>query len=201
MARKTKVDYNVYEKWYDRYAATVEMKDAKMDEREFMNLYYNARYAKINMKDFSRRVAMRQRQASELQLRATWGGFKKTLQETKKNIRQYEKEKLNEVIAEEITAYRKKEHLRKLGKRQIEAEIKRWKKKGISEKIREEVKFRVADDMQEEMTFIANYKDVTWKEFRKAQKAITKAGRAISGSREIWDEAFALAFRSPKESA
>ena len=201
MARKIKVDYNVYEKWYDRYATTVEMKDAKMDEKEFMNLYYNARFAKISMKDFSRRVAMRQRQASELQLRATWGGFKETLRETKKNIKQYEREKLNEVIEEEIASYRKKSHLRKLGKRQMEEEIKRWKKKGIPEKIREEVKFRVADDMQEEMTFVANYKDVTWKEFRKAQKTITKAGRAIAGTREIWDEAFELAFDSPKESA
>lgn len=201
MAKVQKVDYNVYVKWYKKYAESVEMKDSMMTRGEFMFVYRDAKRAGYDMRDFSRKTAMRQRMASELQIRSTWGGFKKTLQETKKNIRQYEREKLNEVIAEEITAYRKKEHLRKLGKRQMEAEIKRWKKKGISEKIREEVRFRVADDMQEEMTFVANYKDITWKEFRKAQKAITRAGRAIAGTRDIWDEAFELAFDSPKESA
>lgn len=201
MAKVQKVDYNVYVKWYKKYAESVEMKDSMMTRGEFMAFYRNAKRAKYEMRDFSRKTAMRQRMASELQMRATWGGFKETLRETKKNIRLFEKEKLNEVISEEINAYRKREHLPKLGKIEMDAEIKRWKKKGISEKIREEVKFRVADDMQEEITFIANYKDVTWKEFRKAQKEITKAGRAISGSREIWDEAFALAFRSPKESA
>ena len=201
MAKKIKVDYNVYEKWYDRYAATVEMKDKKMEEKEFMKLYYDARAAKISMKDFSRRVAMRQRQASELQLRATWGGFKETLRETKKNIKQYEKRILNELIADEVQASRKEKGLRKLRVRELQKEVARWKKKGISENLREKAKIRVAEDMEDEMTFLANYKDKTWKEFRKDQKAITKAGRKIAGTREIWDEAFELAFDSPKESA
>jgi len=201
MAKKIKVDYKVYEKWYNHYAATVEMKDKKMEEKEFMNFYYSARAAKINMKDFSRRVAMRQRQASELQLRATWGGFKETLRETKKNIKQYEKRILNELIADEVQASRKAKGLRKLKVRELQKEVLRWKKKGISENIREKAKIIVAEDMEKEMTFLSNYKDKTWKEFRKEQRAITQAGRAIAGTRDIWDEAFELAFDSPKESA
>lgn len=200
MARKSKVDYNVYVKWYNKYAKSVEMKDPMLSRGEFFFVYRDAQRAKQSMRDFSRTVAMRQRMASELQTRATWGGFKETLKETKKNVREYEKNVIEDLLRDRINKERKKAGLRKLGKRQILIAIQKEKKKGIPSDIKRAAKEKVAENKQKELTFIKDSENVTWKEFRKAQKKYTKQAREITDTREIWNEAFALAFDSPKES-
>lgn len=199
MKQKSKVDYKVYVRWYKKYAKSVEMKDAMLSKKEFMFVYRDAKRADYNMRDFSRNVAMRQRQASELQTRVTWGAYKEVLKETKKNVRQYRKQKQDQFLEDSIQLTRKEQGLPALSKKELAKEVRRIKKKGIPQFVKDQAKERVDEDMQSELTFIKNFEGMTWKEFKKNQKATIAATKNISGTRKIWDEAFALAFDSPTE--
>ena len=194
MKQKSKVDYKVYVKWYKKYAKSVEMKDAMLSKKEFMFVYRDAKSAGYNMRDFSRNVAMRQRQASELQTRVTWGAYKEVLKETKKNIRQYRKQKQDEFLEDSIQLTRKEQGLPALSKKELSKEVKRIKKKGIPQFIKDKAKERLDEDMQAELTFVKNFEGLTWKEFKKNQKATLTAARELTDSREVWDEAFKEAF-------
>ena len=194
MKQKSKVDYKVYVKRYKKYAKSVEMKDAMLSKKEFMFVYRDAKSAGYNMRDFSRNVAMRQRQASELQTRVTWGAYKEVLKETKKNIRQYRKQKQDEFLEDSIQLTRKEQGLPALSKKELSKEVKRIKKKGIPQFIKDKAKERLDEDMQAELTFVKNFEGLTWKEFKKNQKATLTAARELTDSREVWDEAFKEAF-------
>ena len=197
--KKSKASYEVYEKWYDRYAASVTMKEGKLSRQAYDYIHWRSSSRGSNMRDFSRKLAMRQREASELQIRATWGGFKQTLRETKKNLREREKSILDEEIRESIKSERKRSGLKALRKKDLEIEVQKSRRKGISKDVRERARARLSEEMQEEMTFIKEYGSVTWKEFRKGQRKIVSAARSVSEDRSTWDEAFEIAFDSPKE--
>lgn len=197
--KKSKASYEVYEKWYDRYAASVTMKEGKLSRQAYDYIHWRASSRGSNMRDFSRKLAMRQREASELQIRATWGGFKQTVKEAKKNLRAMEKSLIDDELRISIENKRRQLGLKKLKKRDLESEIQKAKKKGISKEIREKAKERLSEEMQEEMTFLKDYGSITWKEFRKGQRKIVSAARDISEDRETWEKAFEIAFDSPKE--
>ena len=194
MKQKSKVDYKVYVKWYKKYAKTVEMRDALMPKGQFMLIYKDAKRSGQNMRDFSRTIAMRQRQASELQTRVTWGAYKEVLKETKKNIREYRKEKQDEFLEDSIQLTRKQQGLPELSKKELAKEVGRIKKKGIPQFIKDKAKERLDEDMQAELTFVKNFEGLTWKEFKKNQKEMVTAARELTDSREVWDEAFKEAF-------
>ena len=216
MAAKPRVKYEVYERWYDKFASQGEMKQNKLSRPAFMAQWRDARRAGFDMKDFSRTVASRQRAASELQLHATLQGTKQAIKEFRKNIR----EKRREFINSELTGYIKKVK-GTLSDAEISREIQRMKKKGVPEyiKIGAETKLRnyYADqkdlivnsmpfDQQEdyrnmlsEYEFVEEYSGMTYKEFKREQTNIVRSARTLTEDREIWDEAFRIAIDSPKE--
>ena len=194
---KTKVSYEVYERWYDKYAANNEMKTEKLDKKAFMELYYDARYAKQDMQDFSRNVAMRQRVASELQVRTTWAAVKEQRKEFAKNIKKRRRELRIEELKEEI---RKEKGKRRIKKSELEREVRIRLKKGLSDELKQRAEEALSVELKNQIQFVEQYKNLTLREFRLHQKKITNIARAATEDREIWDEAFSIAYDSPKES-
>ena len=212
---KPRVKYEVYERWYDHYARRGQMKYGKMSRDAFMATWRDARAAGLNMRDFSRTIAMRQRSASESQLIATWGATKKQLTEFRKAIRSKRKDFIGESLRDYVTGGKK------LSEAEIERQIRRIRKKGIPEFIRDDAEKRLRqyyldqkdeiieslpDDKKEDLSevltmyqFVEEYRDITWDEFRMNQTSIVKTARVLTEDRYLWDEAFKLAFHSPKE--
>ena len=212
---KPRVKYEVYERWYDHYARRGQMKYGKLSPDAFMATYRDARAAGLNMRDFSRTVAMRQRSASEAQLRATWGATKKQITEFRREVRTRRKVFIGESLRDYVTGGKK------LSEAEIERQIKRIRKKGIPEFIRTDAEARLRqyyldrkdeiieslpDDKKEDLSdvltmyeFVEDYRDITWDQFRKNQRSIVKSARFLTEDRYLWEEAFELAFDSPKE--
>lgn len=194
---KSRAEYSVYERWYEKYASTTQMKEGKLTEREYNYFYRLAKASKRNMKDFSRTIAMKQKMASELQMRATWAATKQSAREFKKDIREAKKSVLDDILESKI---RQQKGKRRIGKKAIKEEIRKWKKRGIPKEYREEADRIVSERMREKIHFLENYEELTWREFRMDQKRIVRLAREAS-DRETWDEAFKIAFDSPKENA
>lgn len=216
MAAKPRVKYEVYERWYDKFASTGEMNQGKLSKPAFMAQWRDARSAGYDMKDFSRTVASRQRAASEVQLHATYGGTKKAMKEFRKEINIKRREFINDSISEFITKTKGN-----LTDAEMSREIQRIKKKGVPEYIKvgaetklynyyesqkdEIIKSAPIDkrdyyaDILSKYDILKQYSDMTYKEFKREQTNIVKSARILSDTREIWDEAFRIAFNSPKE--
>lgn len=216
MAAKPRVKYEVYERWYDKFASTGEMKQDKLSKPAFMAQWRDARKAGFDMKDFSRTVASRQRAASELQMHATFSGTKQAMREFRKEIRAKKREFINQELRNYITKIKGN-----ISDAEMSRQIQRIKKKGVPEyiKIGAELKTRnfyedqknaiiksFPVDMQEEYRnmmskyeLAIDYSGMTYKEFKRDQTSIVRSARTLTEDREIWDEAFRLAFDSPKE--
>lgn len=216
MATKPKVKYEVYERWYDKYESTGEMNTPKLSKKAFMAQWRDARRAGYSMQDFSRTVASRQRAASEVQLHATYGGTKTAMKEFRKEITIKRREFINDALTDYITKTKGR-----LTDAEMSREIQRIKKKGVPEYIKVGAETRLYNyyesqkdaiiesmpinkrdyysDMLSKYDLLKQYSGMTYKEFKKEQTNIVKSARTLSDTREIWDEAFRIAFDSPKE--
>lgn len=221
MARKPRVKYEVYERWYDKYAASGEMKYPKMSEGAFMAVWKRASISGQEMRDFSRITAMRQRQASELQTRTTWGVWKgkkrkvSTIKEFKKDIKLIRKDFVEQELRDLVSKGNN------LSEEEIKKAVIRIRKKGIPESVKEEAERKtrqyfldeaeairkgmtqeqrdIIGDFTDKYTLIEDYGDMTYKQFKKYQHQIVKSARILTEDRTLWNEAFRLAFNSPKE--
>ena len=192
---KVKADYKVYQKWYNKYSKTTVMKDKELTEEKYWYWYRRARAAKVSMKDFSRTLAMRQRQASELQLRTTWVASKKAAKEIKKT----QKIKERDFIRQQIEAEERAKHKR-ISKKELERRIKARYKKGISPELREAASEFVAEEMSDQLSFLKEFEKMTWVKFRMDQRSVLKKVRKALGvdtreKREEWDAIFMEALK------
>lgn len=95
--KKARSGYQTYVDWYDRYSRYTVMKDPKYSERVWARFKKDAQEAGISTANFSRTLAMRQRLASELQLKKTWEIVKDRIKQSKILVSSYTDE-LQEVL-------------------------------------------------------------------------------------------------------
>ena len=216
MAAKPRVKYEVYERWYDKFASTGEMKQGKLSRPAFMAQWRDARRAGYDMKDFSRTVASRQRAASEIQMHATFRGTKQAIKEFRKEVNVKRREFINDAITDYITKTKGS-----LTDAEMSKAIQRMKKKGVPEYIKASAETKLYNyyqhqteriiesmplEMQDDFEFmlskyelVKDYSGMSYKEFKREQTNIVRSARTLTDDRDIWDEAFRIAFDSPKE--
>ena len=169
--------YETYKFWYNRYASSVEMKSAIYNERAYEAIRERARRAGYKTENFSRILAMRQREASELQLRVTYGIAKEKIKEAKNRLDINKFEIRKNIIA------------------RAKGKGKKLSEQDITERINRQLRRRFKEDY----TLVKEFGNIKYSEFRKRQKEIVERARQTVEDRMEWDEAFALAFDSPKE--
>lgn len=183
--------YNVYVRWYEHYAKNNQMSEEGMlDLGSYKATVLRKKYRGEEMTNISRRVAWEQRQASETQLRVTWKTIKDQIPEFKKNIELTRKNIQNKRLAMHITGKKN------LSDYQIEQALQKWGDKEIPKFIKQKTEEELSKQMEKEVTFMQNYGDITFKEFRKKQKEVVNAAREVvtqKFGRETWNEAFAEA--------
>ena len=222
MAVKSRAKYEVYLRWYDKYAEKGEMWQEPLTKGAYMAQWRDAHRAGKDMKDFSRTIARRQRVASDIQFHATWGGTKKALKEFRKQIGEKRKQFINDALEEHIR--RTKGNLTDA---EMSRQIQRIRKKGIPEyvKIGAETRLRnfyanerdavlesfdlekreAMENMLSKYELVEDYKGMTYRDFKMENRQIVNSARELTilddedKGRELWDEAFRIAFDSPKE--
>lgn len=90
VARTPRRGYNVYRRWYEHYAANNAMQDPMLDYQRYKNAWLDAKESGYEMTNFSRKIAMKQREATEFQLKTTFGEVKARI----KALRELPSEKL-----------------------------------------------------------------------------------------------------------
>ena len=197
-----KATYATYEKWYNKYASNVQMHTEKFSEKEFFKLYRDAKYAqskiedpkerKNYMRNFSQIVARKQRQASELQLRVTWGAIKEVSKTIGVNIKKTEEAYTKEIIRKQILKGRR--NLSPSQLRSVEEEVIRRFEAGVSDDIKAKAKRLTAEKMSKEINVLETYKDLDWRTFKREQREILQKYYNLFGSqnRDLWNNAFAI---------
>ena len=192
------------------------MKQNKLSEKAFMAQWRDARRAGFDMKDFSRTVASRQRAASELQMHATFKGTKKALGEFRKDVKMKRRDFLNDELKNFVTKTNKN-----ISDAEVNTQTRRIKKKGVPQFIRDAAEektekyftdqkerilatipddqYDLYEDMLSAYEMVKKYSGLTYRDFKHNQTKIVRSARTLTEDRDSWDEAFALAFHSPKE--
>ena len=146
------------------------------------------------MRNFSQIVARKQRQASELQLRVTWGAIKEVSKTIGANIKKTEEAYTKDIIRKRILRGRKLDHFTAPQLRELEEEVNRSFAVGVSEDIAAKAKKLTAEKLSEEINVYETYKDLDWRTFKRGQKEILQRYYNLFGSqnRDLWDKAFAI---------
>lgn len=105
--KKTRLQkgFDVYQRWYKEYSSRNMMKDKKLKFRDYKTAYYNAKASGASMTNFSRELASRQKEASEIQVLTTWGIVKDNIKYLKAA------EKLNQLTDTEREVLNKYEEI------------------------------------------------------------------------------------------
>ena len=176
MARRS--GYETYMAYYKKYAASGAMKESMLNERGWEAMKRQAKRQGFPTVNFSRNLASRQRIASSLQMRITWGATKIRISEIKIQL-----EKKREELRKSIQEKRKEE-----GKR-------RYSKKNLEKHVEKELK----KELKEESEFFEEYGGITWEEFKFKQKDVLEKAKTTVESRALWDEAFYYVYEDTKK--
>lgn len=191
-AAKTIEDrWEVYRRWYRHYAKNNEMADAELDLKSYKATIARAKALGLDTKNISKRTAMQQRKASELQLRVTWEQIKKQIPEFKKDVELTREQIKKQKLAEFVTGKKN------LSTDQIDAAIKKWGEKAIPESVDRSIEEDIRSKMADEINYLENYEDIKFGKFRKEQSSVVNKAREIvlkkygkEEGRQIWDESF-----------
>lgn len=187
-ARSIKQRYEVYLRWYEHYAKNNEMAVEPLNLFGYKNELRRAEYMGYAKENLSRQIAMRQRLSSEKQLRVTWETVKKQIPEFRKNLELSKEQIQRRVLAEYVSG--KKD----LDFTQIEKYVQRWGDKDIPAQVKKQASQYFEREMADEISFLEEYGDIKFTQFRKQQKAVLNAARSIvteKQGRDVWNEAFA----------
>ena len=191
-AAKTIEDrWEVYRRWYRHYAKNNEMADAELDLKSYKATIARAKALGLDTKNISKRTAMQQRKASELQLRVTWEQIKKQIPEFKKDVELTREQIKKQKLAEFVTGKKN------LSTDQIDAAIKKRGEKAIPESVDRSIEEDIRSKMADEINYLENYEDIKFGKFRKEQSSVVNKAREIvlkkygkEEGRQIWDESF-----------
>ena len=203
----SKATYQNYEKWYDKYSLSVKMRSSKFSEAEFNKWYRDAKeqQRKISdpkerknyMRNFSQILARKQREASELQLRVTWTALGEAKKKIRENIELTQDAYVKKILREKLTKGRKNLSAKQIA--DIEREVQRRFEEGAPEYIIKKARKLTDEKLKDQINVLNTYEDIGYKAFRKDQRNILEAFREAIGSRESWNDAFAIYYEILKK--